>query len=109
MVVLDQNSFFYSSKCYSLENDFNGMVTKFALENIFNEKYGYLELFILRINIIIAKEAIKAFKKTFRKNELWPRKILPPGKGKKIKKFKSSNKCNIKDWYKFAVLFYVTS
>ncbi len=68
-------------------------------------KIRILELFILRINIVIGKNAIKLSKKTYRKNELWARKILPPGKGKKLKKIKSFSKCSIKRWYKFGVLF----
>ncbi len=63
LVGLDQNSFFDLSKCYSLENDFNGIVIKFALENIFNEKYAYLGLFISRINVVIGQKLHKASKR----------------------------------------------
>ncbi len=109
MSGLDWNLFFGLSKCFLLENDYNVMVIKFALENIFNVKYGYLEPFIFRINIIIDKKAIKTSKKASRKNELCPPKILEPAQGKKIKNFKSSSKCCIKGWHKFGMLFLVTS
>ncbi len=58
MVGLNQNSFFDLSKCYSSGNDFNGIGIKFALENIFNEKYGYLGPFIWRINVVIGQKVI---------------------------------------------------
>ncbi len=64
------------------------MIIKFALENYFHGKYAYLDSFILRTNIVIAKKDIKPSKTAFRKNELCPQKILGPDQGKKIKKFK---------------------
>ncbi len=90
-------------------NDYNGIHMKFALENIFIGKCVYLELFIIGMNIIIAKKAIKSFKKTCRKNDFYRPKILEPAKGKKIQKFKSCNKCNKKDWNQFEVLFFFRS
>ncbi len=74
--ILDQNLFFGSSKRYSLENDFNGMVLIFTLENIFNEKYGYLELFISRINVIIGQTAIKPIKKSMSEKRVMRKKNI---------------------------------
>ncbi len=109
LVELDQNPFLNLSKCYLLENDYNGIIVKFALENIFTEKYAYLEPFISRINVVIAKKWIKAIKKDISEKRLYASKILVPRKSQKIIKVKSCCKCSIKGWYKFEVLFFVTS
>ncbi len=109
MLGLDQNLFVGTSKRYSLENDFNAILIKFALENIDNEKNECLIPFILRINIIIAQKVIKASKNSCRKNELFETKILERAKGKKIKKFKSCSKYGINGWYKFGMLFFARS
>ncbi len=109
MVGLDQNSFFGLSKFYLFGNDFNGIVMKYALENIFNGINVYLDPLILRINIIIAQEAMKSTKKASRKNELFEQKILERAQGKKIKNFKSCIRYSIKDWCKFGMLFLVRS
>ncbi len=109
MVGLYQNAFYGSSKCFSIGNDFNGIVIKFTLKNIFNTKYAYLVSFIYRINVITARKAIQSSKMTCRKNKLRRPNILLGSKGKKIQKFKSGNKCSIKRWYQFDVLFFITS
>ncbi len=63
MVGLEQNLFFHSSQCYSLGNGFNRMAIKFALENIFIEKYVYLKAFILRIIIVIGSKGVYGIEK----------------------------------------------
>ncbi len=85
------------------------MVIKFALENIFNVKYGYLEPFICSINAVTIQKAIISWKNASRKNGLCPQKLLELGQGKKIKNFKSSSKCSIKGWNKFDMLLLVRS
>ncbi len=109
LVELDQNPFLNSSTCYLLENDYNGIIIQFALENIFTEKYAYLKPFISNINVVIAKKWIKAIKKDISEKRLYASKILVASKSQKIIKVKSSSECCIKSWYKFAVLFFVTS
>ncbi len=110
MVGLNQNSFFGLSKCYSLGNDFNGILIKFALENIFNGKYAYLGLFISRINVVIGKKSyIKLQKRYVGKTLYLQKKYSYKVKVKKIKKIKSCWKCSIKGWYKFEMLLFVTS
>ncbi len=74
MVGLDQNKFGNFSKRYWLENDANGTILNFALENIFIEKYIYLDPFIIRINVNIDSKAIETIQKTYRKNDFMPRK-----------------------------------
>ncbi len=108
MLGLDQNLFVGTSKRYLVGNDFNGILIKFALENIFLWKICILYLFIFRINLIIAPKEIKSSKKTYRKNKSHQRKILGPGQGKKIKNFRSCSKCDIKGWHSFVMLFFVS-
>ncbi len=107
MLGLDQNKFLDIQKRHWLVNDINGIIPNFALENIFIEKYIYLDLFILRININIDLKDIKTIKKTYRKNDFFPSKIVVRGKGKKIEKFKVGNKYSIKGWDKFGGLLFV--
>ncbi len=106
---MDQNKFYNGSKCYWLRNDNNGLTSKYTLKNIFVEENTYLNLFIFIINGIIHFQAYKPSKKRYRKNGLLQRKILGRGKGKNIKKFKSCNKCSMKDWYWFEMLVYPAS
>ncbi len=96
MVGLDQNEFYNGSKCYWLEKDNNGLTSKYTLKNIFINKYTYLDLFILTINVIIHLKVYKPSKQRSRKNAYWTRKILARGEGKKIKKMRSWIKCGIK-------------
>ncbi len=109
MPGLDYNSFFGLSKCYSLGNDFNGIDIKFALKNIFNKQNGYLGPFLLGIIVSIYQKGLYAIKKGISEKRFIPTKILVPTKGKKIKKIKSCNNCNIKRWYKLGQLFVVVS
>ncbi len=43
----------YSITRKTTGNDYNEMIIKNALENMFNEKYAYLDPFISRINVVI--------------------------------------------------------
>ncbi len=109
MVKLDQNEFYNLSKCYWLGNDTNGLITKYALKNIFIDKYISLDLFILMININIHLKAYKPSKKKISEKRSISTKNIGSAKGKKIKKFKSCNKCIIKGWYQFVIMFLLTS
>ncbi len=109
MIGLDQNKFLNLPKRHWLENDINGIVSNFALVNVFIAKYAYLQCIIFRIIILIAKKDIKHSKTACRKKDLCPSKILEQDQGKKIKNFRSRKKCGLKDWYKFGVQFLVRS
>ncbi len=103
MVGLDQNKFLNVQKRHWLVNDINGIILNFALENIFIEKYIYLDLFILGISVNIDSKAIELIKTKHRKNTFCDRIILGRGKGKKFKKNKSCSKYNRTSWYKFGM------
>ncbi len=107
MVGLDQNVFLNLLEYYSLETLSMELLSNLYWKIFLLQIYIYLELFILRINIIIEEKSFKASKKTYRKNVLWSRKILLQAKGKKIKKFKSCSWCCIKDWQQFDILLVV--
>ncbi len=67
---------FGSSKRYSLGNDYNGVDIQFALENIFNIKYEYLDLFLFRINVSSRRKAMKSSKKGMSEKRVMPTKNI---------------------------------
>ncbi len=109
MLGLDENKFLNVQKRHWLVNDINRIIQNFALENIFIEKYIHLDLFILRISVIIDSNAIEQIKLTYRKNTFCDGIILGRAKGKKFKKIKRWCKYSKTSWCKFGMQLFITS